>query len=602
MRFTLTAKTIVGTALIESLLLLILVFTATSFMASIADENLIKRANTSSKLFATTSKNAVLALDLASLDSITTEMLTNPDVVYAKVYDADNRLLAGDGDMTLVGREFNVDVEVSEVDDGVFDTTSQITEGEEVYGYVELGISISAMQKTINKFTGYTATLALVAIILVALFSWFLGSYLTKQLNILRKGVRNMTKAIDSGQFDVARVPDSSDDEVAEVATAFNSLVDNLEVEYQRTQSYQNALQGLNRTLELKVKRRTQQVQTQNEELTQINQDLKSTQQKLLQAEKMASVGQLAAGVAHEINNPVGFINSNVTSLKSYLDTYATLSQLVGQLTQAMSTGDEVAQAKVAQELSEFASQQDFSFIDSDIKELIADTEDGLNRVIEIVKNMKSFSRADSDTMQMFDVNQCISTTAKMVKEKVEQNASLVLELQDLPQTAINVGKINQVITNLIVNAAQAVQAGGEVTVKSYPQGNTIVVEVRDNGCGMDNETLRNIFNPFFTTKAEGEGTGLGLSISFEIIQEHKGFIEVDSKQGVGTTFIVSLPIRQLTSADLITNIDEVVTEQSEQERVLDDLPEHQVTKTVSDDLQNDDSLQFDNEDDGEFL
>jgi signal transduction histidine kinase len=458
------------------------------------------------------------------------------------------------------------------------------------------------MQKTINKFTGYTATLALVAIILVALFSWFLGSYLTKQLNILRKGVRNMTKAIDSGQFDVARVPDSSDDEVAEVATAFNSLVDNLEVEYQRTQSYQNALQGLNRTLELKVKRRTQQVQTQNEELTQINQDLKSTQQKLLQAEKMASVGQLAAGVAHEINNPVGFINSNVTSLKSYLDTYATLSQLVGQLTQAMSTGDEVAQAKVAQELSEFASQQDFSFIDSDIKELIADTEDGLNRVIEIVKNMKSFSRADSDTMQMFDVNQCISTTAKMVKEKVEQNASLVLELQDLPQTAINVGKINQVITNLIVNAAQAVQAGGEVTVKSYPQGNTIVVEVRDNGCGMDNETLRNIFNPFFTTKAEGEGTGLGLSISFEIIQEHKGFIEVDSKKGEGTTFIVSLPIRQLTSADLITNIDEVVTEQSEQERVLDDLPEHQVTKTVSDDLQNDDSLQFDNEEDGEFL
>jgi signal transduction histidine kinase len=316
----------------------------------------------------------------------------------------------------------------------------------------------------------------------------------------------------------------------------------------------------------------------------------------------MASVGQLAAGVAHEINNPVGFINSNVTSLKSYLDTYATLSKLVGKLTQAISIGDEVAQVRVAQELSEFASQQDFSFIDSDIKELIADTEDGLNRVIEIVKNMKSFSRADSDTMQMFDVNQCISTTAKMVKEKVEQNASLILELQDLPQTAINVGKINQVITNLIVNAAQAVQAGGEVTVKSYPQGNTIVVEVRDNGCGMDNETLRNIFNPFFTTKAEGEGTGLGLSISFEIIQEHKGFIEVDSKQGVGTTFIVSLPIRQLTSADLITNTDEMVAEQNEQEQVLDDLPEHQVTKTTNDGLKSDDSLQFDNEEDGEFL
>ncbi|MBF7073503.1 HAMP domain-containing protein [Glaciecola sp. MH2013] len=605
MRVTLTAKTIVGTALIEATLLLVLVVTATKFMANIANENLIKRADTASQLFATTTKNAVLSFDLASLDAISNDVLSNPDIVYAKVYDDEGRLLAGAGDLSFLSRPFELDEFVEDVTDGVFDTTTVISEGDLAYGRVELGISISNMQATINKVTGWMAVLAVFEIALVALFSWFLGAYLTKQLNTLRKGVKNITTAIDSGHFDVARVPTDSEDEIAEVATSFNSLVDNLEIEYQRTQSFQNALQGLNRTLEMKVKRRTQQVQSQNEELTQINQDLKSTQQKLLQAEKMASVGQLAAGVAHEINNPVGFINSNVSSLKDYVQTYSALSVLVDQLTKSIKENNNAERDQVCEQLIAFAEAQDFAFINDDVKELIADTEDGLNRVIEIVKNMKSFSRADSDTMQLFDINQCISTSAKMVKSKVEQKGELILELQALPQTLINVGKINQVVTNLIVNAAQALDTDGKVIVKSYPQGNTIVVEVKDNGSGMDKQTLKNIFNPFFTTKAEGEGTGLGLSISFEIIQEHGGFIEVDSRLGEGSTFILSLPISQDEAAQNIKSdkVDDLEEQHISDSQTTNDskTEEPMPQKDLSHD-NNDNDLIFDNDEDGEFL
>jgi two-component system NtrC family sensor kinase len=147
--------------------------------------------------------------------------------------------------------------------------------------------------------------------------------------------------------------------------------------------------------------------------------------------------------------------------------------------------------------------------------------------------------------MQLIDINQCILTTAKMVKSKIEQNAQLILELKDVPLTLLNVGKINQVLTNLVMNAGQAVELNGIVAIRSEVVGSDIKIHIIDNGCGMDEVTLKNIFNPFFTTKAEGEGTGLGLSISFDIMQEHGGSIDVRSREGKGTTFTLILPITQ---------------------------------------------------------
>jgi len=201
-------------------------------------------------------------------------------------------------------------------------------------------------------------------------------------------------------------------------------------------------------------------------------------------------------------------------------------------------------EATLIKDMASYLKDQDIDFINDDIKGLLKDTDDGLKRVIEIVKNMKIFSRADSDTMQLVDVNQCILTTAKMVKSKVEQNAELILDLHDVPQTLLNVGKINQVLTNLVMNAGQAIESNGKVTIRSDFVDGKIKIQVIDTGSGMDKETLKSIFNPFFTTKPEGVGTGLGLSISFDIMQEHGGFINVSSHVGTGTTFTLILPIK----------------------------------------------------------
>jgi two-component system NtrC family sensor kinase len=535
MRLSLKAKTILGTALIQGALLLMLVFIVTKFMADIANENLIKRAQITAKLFATTVKNSVLSDDLISLDSIVTEVVNNPGDEVAKA-----------SRMGALTRSFKADIKVSDVDDGVFDVTSQIIEDTVVFGHVEIGISTTQVQRSIASITRLTAGIALFEMLLVALFSLFLGSYLTTQLSVLRNSARNITKAIDSGKFDFARVPEDSLDELAEVASAFNSLVQNLEVEHQGTQSFQNALQRLNRALEAKVAKRTEQIELQNRELKQINNDLKLAQQQLLQAEKMASVGQLAAGLAHEINNPIGFINSNVSCLRNYIEVYIQICNRTKALLalSSESTSYHEDEARLIKDMASYLKDQDIDFINDDVKGLLKDTDDGLKRVIEIVKNMKMFSRADSDTMQLVDVNQCILTTAKMVKSKVEQNAELFLDLHDVPQTFLNVGKINQVLTNLVMNAGQAIESNGKVTIESKFVDGQIEIKVIDTGSGMDEKTLKSIFNPFFTTKPEGEGTGLGLSISFDIMREHGGLINVSSQMGRGTTFTLILPIK----------------------------------------------------------
>jgi len=552
MRLSLKAKTILGTALIQGVLLLILVFTVTRFMADIANENLTKRAETAAKLFATTSKNSVLSYDLASLDSIVTEVINNQDIVYARVINESGGVFAKRGDIVALSRPFKADSQVSEVDDGVFDATSPIVESGILYGHVEIGISVTLVQHSIASITRLTAGIALFEMLLVALFSLFLGGYLTKQLNVLRKSAKNITKALDSGQFDVARMPEDPQTELAEVASAFNSLIDNLEAEHIRRQTFQDALQSLNRTLEAKVAKRTHQIELQNHKLKQINKDLKLAQQQVLQAEKMASVGQLAAGLAHEINSPIGFIKGNVSCLKNYIDVYV---EICSRTKAVLALSSESANCNednpaLLKELASYLEATDIDFINDDIKELLNDTDDGLKRVIEIVQSMKIFSRADSDSMQVIDVNQCILTTAKMAKFKVEQNAQLILDLNDVPHTLLNVGKINQVLTNLVMNAGQAIESNGTVTIRSEVDANDIKIQVIDNGSGMDEETLKSIFNPFFTTKPEGEGTGLGLSISFDIIKEHGGSIEVSSCLGEGTTFTLILPITQTVESE----------------------------------------------------
>ncbi len=267
-----------------------------------------------------------------------------------------------------------------------------------------------------------------------------------------------------------------------------------------------------------------------------LNAELKSTQSKMIQGEKMASIGQLAAGVAHEINNPMGFIASNLRSLKKYIARFASYIADSKPIIEGL---DEEHQ----QQLNQMRKKIKLDYLLEDSKELVDECLDGAERVRKIVQNLKTFSRVDQTGIQLTDLNECIESTIAIVWSEVKYKAELNKDLGDLPQVECNSQELTQVFTNILVNAAQAIEKNGTITVTSQYKDPYVIVTITDNGCGMSEETQQKLFEPFFTTKPVGQGTGLGMSISYEIIKNHGGEITVDSAPGAGTKFIIKLPL-----------------------------------------------------------
>jgi two-component system NtrC family sensor kinase len=272
-------------------------------------------------------------------------------------------------------------------------------------------------------------------------------------------------------------------------------------------------------------------------ELEKAHADLKMTQAKIVQQEKMASIGQLAAGVAHEINNPMGFISSNLGTLSKYLER-------MDEFIRTQSAAVEKLQDKgIVEEILGTRKSLKLDYILEDGRDLIKESLDGAERVRTIVKNMKSFSRVDEAECKPADINECILSTINIVWNELKYRASLIKELGDIPLTKCYPQQINQVIMNLLVNAAHAIENQGEITVRTWHDNESIFASVSDTGCGMVPEVVNRIFEPFFTTKEVGKGTGLGLSITYDIIKAHKGEINVESEPGKGTTFTIRLPV-----------------------------------------------------------
>lgn len=543
MRLSLRTKTIAGTAIIEATLLVVLIVTSLSFINNLTGDSVLKRTSTTINLFASTTKDALLTLDLASLEASVQELMTNPDIAYVRVIDNQQRILAVSGDTSSLSSGFTADTTLSNVNDGVFDSNRRIVVSGHYYGEIQLGIDIGYVQSSLIQIRNWIVSLALIELGLVALFSYGLGTYLTSQLNTLRQGAKDIVNAIKTSNFNTAPIAEKGHDELTELAKTFNLLVKNLETEYQSRLEAENELTQLNQSLEEKIARRTQALSEKNDLLEQSNKELKETQQQLFQAEKMASVGQLAAGVAHEINNPVGFVSSNLNTLTDYLSMFQILMTLVKKLEPE---ADVEAQKALITEIHQFYAQHDFDFISEDVTPLIEESVEGLARVSEIVKGLKVFSRIDSDEKQWFDLNHCLNTTLTMVNNKLKYICKVEKQFADLPRVYFNVGKLTQVFTNLLINAGQAIEATGKqgvISVHTYLQGKQVIVDITDTGCGISEENLEKLFNPFFTTKPEGQGTGLGLSITYGIIQEHGGSIEVTSKEGEGSRFIITLPV-----------------------------------------------------------
>jgi signal transduction histidine kinase len=300
------------------------------------------------------------------------------------------------------------------------------------------------------------------------------------------------------------------------------SSYEELVVEHQRVLESEKKYRELAETLEQRVQERKE--------------ELEKAQRQLIQQEKLASIGQLAAGVAHEINNPTSFVNSNLQTLKKY---HCNIVEVLN-FSRGISESNESPESK---EFLDMWKRLDMDYLLEDLSTLVDESLKGTDRIIRIVSGLSRFSHVDQEEWGWIGVHELMDSAVELLWNEIKHKVELIKDYGDLPKIRGNPNQLGQVFVNLILNALQAMEKRGKLTLVTRPGDFDIEIQIKDNGKGISPENLSKIFNPFFTTKPAGQGTGLGLSISYEIIAGHEGDIQVESEPGKGTTFYVRLPI-----------------------------------------------------------
>lgn len=294
----------------------------------------------------------------------------------------------------------------------------------------------------------------------------------------------------------------------------------------------------LREQLELQLQHAHDEILAKEKALREARASIKKNQKSMINSEKMASLGVLSAGVAHEINNPIGFIYSNFCTMSEGM---IHLQEFFFKMDQLITTGTDIETVRDA--WKQGMMTHDIEYLLMDFTGLTSETIDGLKRVKQIVADLRSFTREDTSEQDIIDVNECVRSAVNIMSNQTKYRAHVEVEYGELPKIRGYFGKLNQVFTNMIANANQAIADNGMIRIQTSVQDDTLLITFEDNGCGISEEHLQLLFTPFFTTKPIGEGTGLGLSLSHGYIQEHNGEIRVESELGVGTTFSILLPI-----------------------------------------------------------
>lgn len=304
--------------------------------------------------------------------------------------------------------------------------------------------------------------------------------------------------------------------------------------------------------LETKVTERTSELSKANLELSNALKELKEAEAQLVESEKMASLGQLTAGIAHEINNPINFVTSNVNPLKRNV---GILTQLINQIEAICLMDIPVDEKK--QKIEQLKQEEDYDYLCTEIEYLLNGIGEGATRTAEIVKGLRVFSRLDEDDLKLANIHDGLDSTLVILNHQLGNYIKINKKYSELPLVECYPGKLNQVFLNIMTNAIHAInlrwnkQIGGELTVATRSDDNNAYISIQDNGIGMDEATQKKIFEPFFTTKEVGEGTGLGMSIAYNTIKKHNGYIELASTPGVGTTFTLVIPLVHVISKEV---------------------------------------------------
>lgn len=380
------------------------------------------------------------------------------------------------------------------------------------WGYLAVFLSMTSADATVAKLKLALLYLTLLLILVVALLIFVFSKRLVRPIEVLVLAM----KRIKTGRVEQIPAIDSTY-EIEYLVQSFNEMARNVS--------------AAKRALELKL-----------EELHRANQEIKNTQGTLVQSAKMISLGQLVAGVAHELNNPIAFIYSNMLHLNDYL---AKIKELV----EAFRRLQDRLPAEDRKSLLELERTLDLDFILKDMEDLTRSCVEGATRTRDIVLGLRTFSRAEESSFRPADLHEGIRSTLKLLSTELKGRVTVHEVFAEVPQVECNLSQMNQVFMNLLSNAGHAIEGRGEIWVRTRLEKEFVVVEIEDNGKGIPPEVLEKIFDPFFTTKKVGQGTGLGLSIAYGLVQRHHGSIGVRSEVGRGTVFTVRLPIKQPTAS-----------------------------------------------------
>lgn len=392
---------------------------------------------------------------------------------------------------------------------------------------VAINLYLGNLSAVATIYRGYII-LAIVFIICGFASASVLAKMVTKPIQELYTGAQRFSK----GEWEY-RIEVETDDEIGQLAQSFNHMADELSQIYE--------------SLEYKVEERTKElakknkeVEIKNDEIEKAYKELKAAQVKLVHSEKMSSLGQLVAGVAHELNNPINFIYGNIEHLKTYTHD---MKDLIDKYT---SFEESLTEAQ-KEEISEIKEEVDYEYLLEDLDDLLDSCKEGSERTRQIVLDLRNFSRLDEANLKEVNIHEGIDSTLNILHNKYKNCIEVIKNYdQSIPNIYCFAGQLNQVFMNLLANAAQAIDNKGQgtVTITTQKDDTHAKIIIADSGCGITAENLSKIFDPFFTTKDVGEGTGLGLSVSYGIIEKHNGTITVESKVGEGTTFTVKIPLK----------------------------------------------------------
>lgn len=401
--------------------------------------------------------------------------------------------------------------------------------------------TVSMAMKRTQNITEYSRRLIFLFSIIALTLALGAGYIIARSIYIPLQKLKAATEEAGKGNLDT-KIGIESTDEIGRVAASFKKMIENLK----RTTT---SIDNLTREISDR-KRAEQKANLACRELEKANLELKKMQSERVQNAKLVSIGQLAAGIAHELNTPIGYVASNFETLESYVLKMQELLQMYDELILDIEATEKSELLNKLSVVGKTRNSMQIDFILEDIAVLFNDSREGLKRVTNIVQILRDFSRVDQlRNLDTYNINDGIKTTLIVASNEIKYDIDVKTELSQVPSIICNAGQINQVLLNLIVNAAQAIKSQkriqkGNIKIRTYTTHNDLVCEISDNGPGIEPDDFQNIFDPFFTTKPVGQGTGLGLSISYDIVVlKHKGNLLVESSVGEGTKFTMKLPL-----------------------------------------------------------